>query len=96
MDDAFDVNVLFIPIFKGANVAMAETMKRKFRSFSQQDLWEHVLFCKNEMKEVSSALKLNDDDIPYFFLLNKNGEIIYRTSGNFSDAKFDALDEKIE
>ena len=96
MDDMFDVNVFVIPVFKGANAAIRESIKRKFRETAQQDLWPHVLFCKEGMNEIGASLGLQNDDIPYFFLLDKEGGIIYRTNGNYTDEKFDGMDDKIE
>lgn len=96
MDDAFDVEVYFIPVFKGANAAMMESLKRRFRETAQQDLWPHVLFSKQDMKGILQDLKISDERVPYFFLLDKEGKIAYRTSGAYSEEKFDQLDDKIE
>ncbi len=96
MDEMYDVNVFFIPVFKGGNVKFMETVKQKFKETAQEDIKGHVLFCKSELAEVSTALKLTDDNTPYFFLLDKNGSVIYRTSGSFSEKKFDEVDDKIE
>jgi hypothetical protein len=54
-----------------------------------------VLFCKSDLAEVTSALNLQDNT-PSFFLLDKQGKIIYRTTGAFTEKKFDEIDEKIE
>ena len=96
MDEFYDVNIYFIPVFRGANATMTETIKRRFRESAQKDLWAHVLFTQSELKEVSDALQMRSDDIPYFFLLDKDGSIIYRTSGAFTEKKFDDIDEKME
>ncbi len=96
MDEFYNVNVFFIPVFRGADAAMIETMKRRFNTTAQEDIKEHVLFCKGELPEVTAALNIRDDHIPYFFLLDTAGNIVYRTSGVFSEEKFDALDDMIE
>ncbi|HNP48861.1 MAG TPA: hypothetical protein PKL85_08485 [Bacteroidia bacterium] len=96
MDGAYDVNVYFIPVFKGANVATKSTLKQKFRENAQQDLWPHILFCENDLSDVQEKLSMTKDNIPYFFLLDKQGKVIYKTNGAYTDEKYDELDEKIE
>ena len=96
MDEFYDVNVFFIPIFRGSNASMQETIKKKFNETAQEDIRPHVLFCKDDLAEVTTTLHLNDDNTPYFFLLDKDGTIIYRATGPFSEKKFDEIDDKIE
>lgn len=96
MDDFYDLNVFFIPVFKGSNASMQGTVKKKFNETAQADIKGHVLFCNSDLGEVSAALHLQNDDTPYFFLLDTMGNVVYRTSGAFTEQKFDALDDKIE
>ncbi|MBP6403585.1 MAG: hypothetical protein KA281_10360, partial [Bacteroidia bacterium] len=63
---------------------------------AQQDLWPHILFCENDLSAVQSALNMTKDNVPYFFLLDKSGQIVYRTSGAYTEEKFDAMDDKVE
>lgn len=96
MDDLYDVNILFIPILTGTNVSFATSMKKKFRENAQEDLQDHVLFCKEDGKEILAQLNMTDRNTPYFLLLDKDSKIIYRTSGRFTEDKFDAIDDLIE
>jgi hypothetical protein len=96
MDDMYDVNVFFVPVLTGTNLAFAATIKKKFKEAAQDDLKSHVLFCNNDGKELIKKLSMNKSDVPYFVLLDKEGNIIYRTMGHYTDEKFDAIDELIE
>ena len=96
MDDMYDVNVFFIPILTGTNVTFAASMKKKFRENAQEDLKSHVLFCDEDGKDILTALKMEKADVPHFLLLDKEAKIIYRTSGPFTESKFDAIDDLIE
>ncbi len=96
MDDMFDVNVFFIPILTGTNISFAASMKKKFRENTQEDLQSHVLFCTENGKDIISSINMDDTSIPYFFLLDKDAKIIYKTNGKFTDEKFDAIDELIQ
>jgi hypothetical protein len=95
MDDMYDVNVFFVPVLTGTNVAFAATIKKKFKEAAQDDLKSHVMFCDQDGKEIIRELKMEPSEIPYFFLLDPNGKIIYRTNGKFTDEKFDAIDDLI-
>jgi hypothetical protein len=95
MDEFYDVNVFFIPVFKGQNASMRETVRKKFGETAQDDIRGNVLFCKSDLAEVTTALNLQDNT-PSFFLLDKQGKIIYRTTGAYTEKKFDEIDEKIE
>ena len=96
MDEFYDVNVFFIPIFKGANAGIQESVRKKFEETAQEDVRAHVLFCKGDLAEVTQVLGLQNDDSPVFFLLNKDGNIIYRATGAYSEAKMDKIDDLIE
>jgi hypothetical protein len=95
-DQFNDVNVFFIPVFKGSNASMQETVRKKFNETAQEDIRGHVLFCKGDLADVSDALGIKNDNTPYFFLLNKEGKIIYRTTGPYSESKIDEIDDLLE
>ena len=96
MDDAYDVNVFLIPLVKGSNQMFAEKMKKKFSETAQSDLRPHVLFSETNADQIISALRMSQSDVPYMFLLDKDGKIIYQTNGRFTEEKFDAIDDLIE
>jgi len=96
MDDMFDVNTFFIPVLTGTNISFAASIKKKFRDNTQEDLRSHLLFCTENGKEVLAELNMKESSVPYFLLLDKNGNIIYRTSGKYTEDKFDSIDALIE
>ena len=96
MDDMYDVNIYFIPVLTGTNVSFGASIKNKFKENTQEDLLPHVLFCNENGKDILTNLKMQKSDIPYFLLLDKDAKIIYRTSGGYTEEKFDAIDDLIE
>ena len=92
----YDVNVYFIPMFTGINAAASGTAKRKAAKNIDPQLLPYVLFYKGELKSYKQALDFEKKDIPYFFVLDSKGKIVYATSGKYSEAKMDALEESIE
>jgi len=92
----YDVNVFFVPMFTGVNAAAEGTAKRKAMKNLDPQLLPYILFYKGELKSYKEALDFERRDIPYFFVLNPEGKIVYATSGAFSDAKLSALEDVIE
>lgn len=92
----YDMNVYFVPMFTGVNAAATGTAKKKALKNTDPQLLPYILFYKGELKKYKEALDFERRDIPYFFILDPQGKIIYTTSGAYSEAKMDALEEVIE
>lgn len=92
----YDVNVYFVPMFTGINAAATGTAKRKAAKNIDPQLLPYVLFYKGELKTYKEALDFEKKDIPYFFVLDPKGKIVYATSGKYSDDKMDEVEESIE
>jgi hypothetical protein len=83
-------------MFTGVNAAATGTAKRKALKNIDPQLLPYVLFYKGELKPYKEALDFEKKDIPYFFVLDPNGKIVYATSGKYTPAKMDQVEEKIE
>ena len=91
-----DIDVYFIPMFTGIKAAAQGTAKRKAAKQIDARMIPYVLFYKGKLKPYKDALDFEKRDIPYFFLLDENGKIIYATSGAYSAKKMATIEEKIE
>lgn len=92
----YDVNVYFIPMFTGVNAAATGTAKKKAIKNIDPQLLPYILFYKGELKTYKEALDFEKKDIPYFFVLDKDGKIIFATSGAYTEDKMDQVEEVIE
>jgi hypothetical protein len=92
----YDVNVYFVPMFTGVNAAATGTAKRKALKNIDPQLLPYVLFYKGDLKPYKDALDFEKKDIPYFFVLDSAGKIIYATSGQYTSAKMDDIEGAIE
>lgn len=92
----YDVNVYFVPMFTGINAAATGTAKKKAAKNVDPKLLPYILFYKGELKSYKEALDFEKKDIPYFFVLDKEGKIVYATSGKYSKAKMDEIEEVLE
>jgi hypothetical protein len=93
---SYDVNVYFVPMFTGVNAAATGTAKRKAMKNIDPQLLPYVLFYKGDLKPYKEALDFEKKDIPYFFVLDPEGKIVYATSGKYTPAKMDKVEEVIE
>ncbi len=93
---AYDVNVYFIPMFTGVNAAVTGTAKKKALKNIDPQLLPYILFYRGELKLYKEALDFEKRDIPYFFVLDTSGKIVFATSGAFSEDKMDSVEEVIE
>lgn len=91
-----DVNVYFVPMFTGVNAAATGTAKRKAMKNVDPQLLPYILFYKGELKTYKDELDFEKKDIPYFFVLDKNGKIVYATSGKYTKAKMDEVEAVLE
>lgn len=92
----YDVNVYFVPMFTGINAAATGTAKKKAIKNIDPQLLPYILFYKGELKTYKEALDFEKKDIPYFFVLDPEGKIVYATSGKYSEDKMDAVEEHLE
>ena len=92
----YDVNVYFVPMFTGINAAATGTAKKKALKNIDPQLLPYILFYKGELKTYKDALDFERRDIPYFFVLDPSGKILYATSGAYSDKKMDEVENVIE
>lgn len=93
---AYDVNVYFVPMFTGVNAAATGTAKRKALKNVDPQLLPYILFYKGEIKSYKEALDFEKKDIPYFFVLDTEGKIVYATSGKYSSKKLQEIEDVIE
>lgn len=92
----YDVNVYFVPMFTGVNAAATGTAKRKAIKNIDPQLLPYILFYKGELKPYKDALDFEKKDIPYFFVLDAEGKILYATSGKFTEQKMEQIEEVLE
>ncbi len=92
----YDVNVYFVPMFTGVNAAAQGTAKKKAIKNVDPQLLPYILFYKGELKTYKEALDFEKKDIPYFFVLDATGKIVYATSGKYTEDKMDEVENAIE
>jgi ATP10 protein len=92
----YNVNVYFVPMFTGVNAAAAGTAKKKAAKGIDPQLLPYLLFYKGELKTYKEALDFEKKDVPYFFVLDAEGKIVFATSGKFTEEKMEEIEGKLE
>jgi hypothetical protein len=92
----YDVNVFFVPMFTGINAAATGTAKRKAIKNVDPQLLPYILFYRGELKKYKDELDFEKKDIPYFFVLDASGKIVFATNGAYSEAKMESIEAVIE
>lgn len=92
----YDVFVYFVPMFTGVNAAATGTAKRKAMKNVDPKLLPYILFYKGELKKYKEELDFERRDIPYFFVLDPEGKIVFATDGAYSKTKMESIEEVID
>ncbi len=95
MDDDYDVQICLVPMYIGLKQTAYDATLKELRESNRKDLFPYILFYKGPLEPYEQALGLKDNQLPYFFLLDENGKVIYATSGLFSESKMEKLEEAI-
>lgn len=91
----YDVNVYFVPMLTGAKRPAYQKVMEKVEKDVDKKLHPHVLFYKGSLDDYKNALKIEDKDIPYFYLLDKEGKIVYATRGSYFDGKLQKIIDQL-
>ena len=98
-DFTYDVNCYFIPMFTGAKRPAYRGVMKKLRKTIDKRLLPYVLFYKGQLKTYKKALNFKGRDVPYFFVVEPGGKIVYATSGRYTSSKMqeivNALDDAL-
>src|SRR4051812_33076661 len=76
----YDVNLFFVPMFTGFNQLASKQSKDKIKAKTDKELYPYLLFYDGG-KTYKDELDFQKRDIPYFFVLDKTGKVVYTTSG---------------
>ena len=92
MAEIYDVNFIFVPMISGF-----KKIAQDFKNGTDKEFWPYIMDTeKTDVKELQKQLGVEDNKIPYFYVLDKDGKIVEAQSGKFSEAKMEKLADAIE
>ncbi len=95
-DFSFDVNVYFVPMFTGAKRPAYKKVMTKMKKTVDQRLQPNVLFYKGTLNTYKEALNFDGKDLPYFYVLDPEGKIVYATSGRYTTKKMQEITDAVQ
>lgn len=95
-DFSFDVYCYFIPMFTGAKRPAYKSVMNKMKETVDERLQPNVLFYKGTINEYKDALNFDGKDIPYFYVVDPDGKIVYATSGRYTQDKMQEITDAVK
>lgn len=92
MDDLYDVQVCFLPLFTGAAKAAKSKVMKKLRENNETVVIGNVYAYSGDRAPFKD-FGLNERKEPYFFLLNEDGVVIWQAKGMFKQSYFDDIED---
>ncbi|NEN22667.1 hypothetical protein G3O08_03995 [Cryomorpha ignava] len=92
MDDMFNVELCFLPLFTGASQLAKDKVIEKIQENNEALVIDNVYVYAGN-REPFTAIGIDDRSEPYFYLLDKSGTIVWTASGGFKQKYFDQIEE---
>lgn len=87
----YDINCYFIPMFSGAKRPAYKRAMKKVGKNLDERLHPYVLFYKGTLRHYKDILNFDGKDVPYFYVLDPEGNIVHATKGKYSDRKMQEI-----
>lgn len=96
-DFSYDVHCYFIPMFTGAKRPAYQKVMKKLQKTIDKRLQPNVLFYQGTLKAYKESLGFDKGrDVPYFFVVDPDGKIVYTTYGKYSTRKMQEIVEAVD
>lgn len=90
-----DVHVVFVPMFTGIKQGASNAAIKKMKKGIDEKLHANVMVYSGKLGDYKEALDFEKKDAPYFFVIDKNGKIVYATSGSYSSKKIGEIESEV-
>ena len=91
MDEMYDVEVCFLPLFTGISKAAKNRVVKKLKENNESVVYDN-LYIYSGPRDPFKEFGIDDKSTPYFFLLNKSGRVIWEAEGRFKQSYFDEIE----
>lgn len=92
MSEWYDVNFSFIPLIHGFSKVAEE-----FRRNTDKEFWPYIVDAgKHDINAIKEPLQISNEKTPWFFVLDKDGKVLARVNGIFSETKLKKLEDAAE
>jgi hypothetical protein len=91
----YDANLCFVGMVRGIAKLATGEIKERTKKNTDKKLWDNFMITEQDVDEFIKVAQVKEKSEPQFFVLDKDGKIIYHTSGDYSDAKLNAITEQL-
>ncbi len=91
MDDMFNVNLCFLPLFTGASQMAKGKVVKKLKENNEPLVMNNVYIYAGS-RDPFTNIGISDKSEPYFLLLNDAGMIVWSASGSFKQRYLDEVE----
>ncbi len=95
-EDPWEGNLYFIPMLQGLAKTVSGKVEKELKEGIDPKLHEYIMMYKGSVKEYKDELDMKYSSTPYFFVLDEEGSILYRTEGSYADSKMEELESYLE
>jgi hypothetical protein len=92
----YDVEVNLLLLFTGVNKAAFNKAEKLIKEGTEETYRDNILLYRGEMGDYRDDLAMKDRKVPYVFVIDKKGSIIYSTSGRYTSTKMDEIAKLVE
>jgi hypothetical protein len=92
----YDVNSRMLVAFTGAKRAASRKAEKMIKKATENDFYPYVLLHKGSFRDFKDAIDIKNKDEFYILILDPNGKVIFKTTGRYTENKFDKISLIIE
>ena len=94
--DDYDVNIVFIAMLKGVASTASGKIVKKMKEGIDPILHPYLMIYEGGIGPYKTSLAFGAKNVPYFYILDDQGAILYHTQGEYTEEKFEEILEFFE
>jgi hypothetical protein len=91
----YNVNMYIVPMTSGFILAGSDKIEKQIKSATDKALYKYVLIYPGEIAPVRKQLGMEEKDKPYFYIIDPRGNIVYKTSGKYTEKKMEEITDQL-
>lgn len=93
MDDMFNVEIAFMPVFTGASKVARNKVVKKLQENNESLVYDHLYIYSGSADPFRDDLGIDDKKDPHFLLLNADSKVVWTAKGKFKTGYFGEIEE---
>jgi uncharacterized membrane protein (UPF0182 family) len=95
MENSMYPTVMYVVPMTGGKIVGTETIEKKLRQVLDTSYHNYVLVYSGDPSPIRKQLNMEEKDKGYIFVVDPRGDVIYKTSGKYSDVKLEEMTDKM-